>query len=54
MGRFSGWLLVADFDDTLRPFGPKGPVPEPTRQAAEEFMAQGGLFTSSTGRDPRS
>ncbi len=54
MGRFSGWLLVADFDDTLRPFGTKGPVPETNRQAAEEFMAQGGLFTISTGRDPRS
>ncbi|MBQ3276649.1 MAG: HAD family phosphatase [Oscillospiraceae bacterium] len=54
MGRFSGWLLVADFDDTLRPYGTGGPVPEANRRAAEEFMAEGGLFTIATGRDPRS
>ena len=54
MGKFSGWLLVADFDDTLRPEGASGPVPEANRLAAEGFMAEGGLFTIATGRDPRS
>ena len=54
MGKFTGWLLVADFDDTLRPEGEHGAVPEENRRAAEEFMAEGGLFTIATGRDPRS
>ena len=54
MGEFSGWLLVADFDDTLRPEGAEGPIPEENRRSAEEFMAGGGLFTIATGRDPRS
>ncbi len=52
MGKFSGWLLAVDFDDTLRPEEPGAEaVPEANRQAAEYFMAQGGLFTIATGRD---
>ena len=52
-GKFEGYLLVADFDDT---FCPKhgAPVPEENRRAARRFMDEGGLFTIATGRDVRS
>ena len=55
MGKFSGWLLAADFDDTLRPERPGvEAVPEENRRAVEYFIAQGGFFTIATGRDLRS
>ena len=55
MGKFSGWLLAADFDDTLRPEAAGAEaVPEENRRAVEYFMAEGGLFTVATGRDLRS
>ena len=54
MVRFDGWLLAADFDNTLRREGVGGPVPEANLSAAAEFMALGGRFTLATGRDPRS
>ena len=52
-GKFEGYLLVTDFDDT---FCPKhgAPVPEENRRAARRFMDGGGLFTIATGRDVRS
>ena len=52
-GKFEGYLLVTDFDDT---FCPKhgAPVPEENRRAARRFMDEGGLFTIATGRDVRS
>ena len=53
MGKFSGKLLITDFDDTFRPRG-CSTVPEENLRAAEHFMAEGGLFTLATGRDPRS
>ena len=53
MGKYDGMLLVADFDNTLRPYGEET-VPQENLDAAEEFMAEGGLFTIATGRNPRS
>ncbi len=53
MGKFSGYLLVTDYDDTFCP--EHGcPVPEENLRAAREFMEEGGLFTVATGRDVRS
>lgn len=53
MGKFSGKLLVADFDGTLRPLGQRE-VPPENREACRYFMEEGGLFTVATGRDPLS
>lgn len=53
MGKFDGYLLVVDFDDTFRPYGQRE-VPEENLQAAAYFMEEGGLFTVATGRDPLS
>lgn len=52
-GKFEGYLLVADFDDTFCPEH-GAPVPEENRRAAQDFMDEGGLFTIATGRDVRS
>ena len=52
-GKFEGYLLVADFDDTFCPEH-GAPVPEENRRAAQYFMDEGGLFTIATGRDVRS
>ena len=52
-GKFEGYLLVADFDDTFCPEH-GAPVPEENRRAARRFMDEGGLFTIATGRDVRS
>ena len=53
MGRFSGMLLVTDFDDSFRPCGEQD-VPRANLDAAAEFMAEGGMFTIATGRSVRS
>lgn len=50
-GKFEGWLLVSDFDDTLRPGGESGTLTPEDREALERFMAGGGRFTVATGRD---
>lgn len=52
-GKFEGYLLVTDFDDTFCPEH-GAPVPEENRRAAQHFMDEGGLFTIATGRDVRS
>lgn len=52
-GKFEGYLLVTDFDDTFCPEH-GAPVPEENRRAAQYFMDEGGLFTIATGRDVRS
>ena len=52
-GKFEGYLLVADFDDTFCPEH-GAPVPDENRPAAQQFMDQGGLFTIAKGRDVRS
>lgn len=52
VGKFSGWLLVADFDDTLRPEDAGGgAVPRENLRAVDRFIAEGGRFTVATGRD---
>ncbi len=48
MGKFSGVLLVSDFDDTL--YGSDLHVSEENRTAIRYFMEQGGRFTVATGR----
>lgn len=48
MGKFSGVMLISDFDDTL--YGTDFHVSEENRAAICYFMEQGGLFTVSTGR----
>ncbi len=50
-GKFAGWLLVSDFDDTLRSEGSAGPISPADREALERFMDGGGRFTIATGRD---
>ena len=57
MGKFTGVLLVSDFDNTLvyTESALKGlePIPEllpENRQAIEYFMAEGGTFSIATGR----
>lgn len=48
MGKFSGVMLISDFDDTL--YGTDLHVSEQDRSAIRRFMDQGGLFTIATGR----
>ena len=57
MGKFTGVLLVSDFDNTLvyTENALKGLAPMPellpeNRQAIEYFMAEGGTFSIATGR----
>ena len=47
-GKFTGVMLVSDFDDTL--YGSDLHVSEENRAAIRSFMEQGGLFTVATGR----
>lgn len=48
MGRFSGVLLATDYDDTL--YDSHATISRENRAAIERFVAEGGLFTISTGR----
>ena len=48
IGKFTGVLLVSDFDDTL--YGTDLHVSEENRSAIRSFIEQGGLFTVATGR----
>lgn len=48
MGRFSGVLLAADYDDTL--YSKTLSISRKNREAIERFMAEGGLFCVCTGR----
>ena len=57
MGKFSGVLIASDFDNTLvyteealRLGLPTPPMSDTNRQAIEDFMAQGGIFSIATGR----
>lgn len=57
MGKFTGVLLVSDFDNTLihtepalRAGLPTPPLSERNRKALEYFMAEGGRFAIATGR----
>lgn len=52
-GKFEGYLLAVDYDDTFCPHN-GAPVPEENLRAAQYFMDEGGLFTIATGRDVRS
>ena len=46
--RFNGVLLATDYDDTL--YGTDFSISPENRRAIEYFVAEGGLFTVSTGR----
>ena len=48
IGKFTGVMLVSDFDDTL--YGTDLHVSEENRAAIRSFTEQGGLFTVATGR----
>lgn len=48
IGKFTGVMLVSDFDDTL--YGTDLHVSEDNKAAIRYFMEQGGLFTVATGR----
>ena len=48
MGKFTGVMLVSDFDDTL--YGSSLHVLDVDRCAIRSFIEQGGLFTVATGR----
>lgn len=57
MGRFTGVLLVSDFDNTLiyteaalKTGGEVPPLSEKNRNALEYFIAEGGSFAVATGR----
>ena len=47
MGKFSGVLLATDYDDTL--YDSKGTISPENRAAIDRFLAEGGLFSISTG-----
>ncbi len=54
MGRFSGWLVACDYDNTIT--NTHG-APDPNNRISEEnaaairgFMAEGGIFAVATGR----
>lgn len=51
MGKFTGVLLVSDFDDTL--CDDNVYIPPVNLQAIDEFIRQGGVFTVATGRAHR-
>lgn len=48
MGKFTGVLLVSDFDGTV--FGSITGMPQQNVTAAEEFIQEGGTFAIATGR----
>lgn len=48
MGKFSGVLLISDYDDTL--YGSTLHLLDTDRDAIRYFMEQGGRFTVATGR----
>ena len=57
MGKFSGVLIASDYDNTMAftegslfTGTPPPPVSEKNRKAVEYFMAEGGIFSVSTGR----
>ena len=57
MGKFSGVLIASDYDNTMAftegslfTGTPPPPVSRKNREAVEYFMAEGGIFSVSTGR----
>lgn len=48
MGRYSDFLLTADFDRTIT--APDSTIPQRNLRAIREFIRQGGTFTMNTGR----
>ena len=48
MGKYSGTLLVSDFDRTIT--APDGTIPEANLSAVRRFMEEGGRFCVATGR----
>ncbi len=50
MGKFDGYLICTDLDDTL--LTDDKHVSDENKEAIEYFMSEGGLFTFATGRMP--
>ena len=51
MGKFTGVLLAADYDDTL--YDRRYTISRENREAVQWFLQEGGWFTISTGRSYR-
>ncbi len=51
MGKFSGYLICTDLDDTLLTTDKK--ISQENKDAIKYFMNEGGLFTFATGRMPQ-
>ena len=51
MGKFSGYLICTDLDDTLLTTDKK--ISPENKRAIKYFMDEGGLFTFATGRMPQ-
>ena len=52
MGKFDGYLICTDLDDTLLTSDKK--ISDENMKAIEYFKNEGGLFTFATGRIPQS
>lgn len=50
MGRYDGYLILADYDGTLADKG--GQVSPENVEAIKEFQLEGGFFTIASGRSP--
>ncbi len=48
MGKFSDYILVSDFDQTMTDYN--GHLPQANLDAVKYFMEEGGIFTLATGR----
>lgn len=48
MGKFSDYILVSDFDQTMTDYESR--IPQANLDAIRYFMAEGGIFTLATGR----
>ena len=48
MGKFSGWLLFSDLDETL--LNHQKEISAENRKALDYFTQEGGMFSIATGR----
>jgi len=49
MGKYTGYMIVTDYDGS---FAEAGEVSPENREAVRRFQAEGGLFTIASGRSP--
>ena len=48
MAKFSDYILISDFDQTMTDYGSR--IPQSNLDAIRYFMSEGGIFTLATGR----